>query len=747
MAIIKVGETYDTGSSHRVQIDAGRDGSIVALSSEHMSFVSRLEEDGSEVLLVPSASFGQFASGYVETLSDGRYALYTTNHFGLGYGSRVQILNRDGSAATEVINPMFEDEDRNGVGYTLTATNDGGFAFVWNDVSRSGDSFELSYPRDPNNGATSSATSAGYDVRVRYFDSTGTATAPSVVADDDVESVNGGTTSRRALDQYINDSQTLAGGGTALVYVDHRWVGKPGGGAQAEYQLSLQVSMPGNVGEPVKIDLGPLGTQFGEYPDSLTPEASANIVALPDGTFAVIWTENTYVAANVWGGYSYTGTQTVIRYFSAAGEPLTDQMTIVTRGTDHGNHGKYVWAEALSDGRIAIGYNVGISGVNGNGTLDAFVGVIGPLGSSLQTTRINETAAANTQFYTISDLAVRSDDTIELVFQDVDTGNHTVVERFAVGDAGEVVGNGSAVAEAIYGKAHDDVIFGLGGNDRLFGQAGRDSLHGGAGNDRLVGGLGDDRLLGGAGNDLIEGQAGADVMDGGAGLDTLVYALSEAGVQIRLDRGTATGGEAAGDRFTGFENVVGSAWKDVLVGDAAANGLQGRDGNDLLNGLGGNDVLSGELGNDIARGDAGEDALSGGDGADRLYGGEGNDSVWGDGGRDTLYGDAGADKFIFRNGDIGATITQADSIMDFDRAAGDKIVLRQMDADTRTEAAGDQDFAFIGTKAFSGAAGELRFEVLNGDAFLQGDTDGDGQANFFIRVDDMTSLIRSDIVA
>ncbi|HEX8257478.1 MAG TPA: hypothetical protein VF589_07580, partial [Allosphingosinicella sp.] len=572
MAIIKVGDTYDTGGGHEVQIDAGHDGSIVAAGTEHLNFLYRLDEDGSETSLVQTASFGQFTNGYVETLSDGRYALYATNHYGLGYGARVQLINRDGSPATEVINPEFEGgEDRNGAGYTLTATSDGGFAFVWNDISRSSDAFEVTYPPNPHNGGTSSTTYAGYDVRVRYFDATGTATTPSVVADDDVETANGATANRRALDQYINDSETLAGGGTAMVYVDRRWAGASGGGADQEWQLSLQISTPGNVGEPVKIDLGAFGTAFGTYPDSLTPSASANIVPLPDGSFAVIWTEDTFVAAPVWGNYERTGTQTVIRYFNAAGEPLSDQVTLVTRGTNHGNHRQTVWAEALSDGRIAIAYNVGVDGVNGNGSLDAFVGVVGPLGSSLEVTRVNDTAAANTQFYTIKDLAVRSDDTVELVYRDVERANNTVIERFAVQDVGEVVQNGSAGVDTINGGGFQDVIFGLGGADRLAGGGGRDNLHGGDGNDGLRGGNHDDRLFGGAGNDVVEGGAGADVMNGGAGRDTLSYATSDAGVAVRLANGAVSGGHAAGDSFAGFEDISGSAFDDRLSGDGGVN--------------------------------------------------------------------------------------------------------------------------------------------------------------------------------
>ena len=750
MAIVKVGDTYDTGGGHRVQIDAGHDGSVVAISPEHMSFMYRLEEDGAETLLATTSSVTNQSSGQVDTLSDGRYALYTTFHAGLGWGSRVQIFNRDGSAATDVINPMFEGgEDRNGIGYTLTATADGGFGFVWNDVSRSDESFAGTYPPDQNNN-TNFTVSAGYDVRIRYFDASGNPTTPSVVADDDVETINGATISRRASDQYVHDSQTLAGGQTAFVFVDTRWVGKQGG-AQVEQQLSLQISTPGNVGEPVKIDLGPFGTQFGEYPNTLDNGAGANIVALPDGSFAVIWTEPTYVPADVWGNYSHSGWATYARYFDAEGNALTDPLTIVTRGTDHGGHSKYVWAEALSDGRIAIAYNTGTAGANGNGTLDAFVGVLGPLGESLQVTQVNP-AATNTQFYTVSDLAVRSDDTIELVYNDARTQengvqlNHTVIERFAVQDGSEVVVNGNGFAQVMRGSFVDDVLFGLGGNDTLLGGLGRDSLHGGEGNDVIGGSEGEDRIFGGAGRDRGEGGGGADLLSGGADRDTLSYLISDGGVRVNLSNGITSGAHAAGDRISGFEDVYGSQHNDSLAGDAGANLLRGYGGNDVIVGFAGFDTIAGGEGADTLRGQAGNDRLAGGNLNDTLDGGGDHDFLTGGAGRDTLIGGAGRDFLMFDDGDASGISNQADVVIGHSRADRDRIHLRAIDANETEAAAGDQNFAWIGTGAFGGVAGQLRYEVLNGDAFLQGDTDGDGAADFYIRVEDVTVLGLADLV-
>ena len=59
---------------------------------------------------------------------------------------------------------------------------------------------------------------------------------------------------------------------------------------------------------------------------------------------------------------------------------------------------------------------------------------------------------------------------------------------------------------------------------------------------------------------------------------------------------------------------------------------------------------------------------------------------------------------------------------------------------------GDQQFAFIGDAAFSGAAGELRAYQDDANTYVEGDTDGDGVADFMIRLDGLHSLSGSDFL-
>ncbi|MBL4721421.1 MAG: matrixin family metalloprotease, partial [Alphaproteobacteria bacterium] len=191
---------------------------------------------------------------------------------------------------------------------------------------------------------------------------------------------------------------------------------------------------------------------------------------------------------------------------------------------------------------------------------------------------------------------------------------------------------GNALNNTLKGSNDANVLSGLAGSDTLLGEGGADTLIGGAGADRLDGGadvdtadysnagarvyarldLGqgffgdaagdqllnfenltgsrfDDILVGDGGSNVLAGGAGADYLDGGAGVDTVDYSTSTVGVTARLDLRQGFFGDAAGDRLFSFENITGSAFNDILVGDSNANDLTGDAGNDTLTGQGGDD--------------------------------------------------------------------------------------------------------------------------------------------------------------
>ena len=172
--------------------------------------------------------------------------------------------------------------------------------------------------------------------------------------------------------------------------------------------------------------------------------------------------------------------------------------------------------------------------------------------------------------------------------------------------------------------------------------------------DRLKGSPGDDELDGKGGWDWLEGGAGADTLIGGTGEDTASYQYSDAGVEVRLDDGTARGGHAEGDVFAGTKTIevvagdakpLGSEVPDIealiisniFTGEEEAEAeemeildiedLFGSAHDDILVGTYGANYLQGYFGDDVLDGREGNDRLYGGGGADALIGGEGNDTA------------------------------------------------------------------------------------------------------------------------
>ena len=372
------------------------------------------------------------------------------------------------------------------------------------------------------------------------------------------------------------------------------------------------------------------------------------------------------------------------------------------------------------------------------------------------------------------------------------------------GDSGSNTLEGGAGADALYGGAGIDtasyahsaagVQVDLLSGAATGGDAAGDSfisiesLIGSDHNDVLKGGNGSSTLSGGAGDDTLEGSAAADDFDGGAGFDRVLYTASSAGVMVDLQVGLGLAGDALDDLLINIEGLTGSNLADRLTGSGADNIFYGIAGNDILSGGAGADTLSGGAGADqldggsgidtasyytgsagvavdltagtASGGDAagdtltgienltgsnqGDDILVGTGGANVLQGWAGSDVLTGAGGKDALIGGAGADRFVYLSLADSAVGAGADRIADFSHGQGDKIDLSAIDADTG--AAGNQAFSFIGTAAYSGVAGQLRF--LSGGAVttIAGDVNGDGVSDFNIQLTGAIGLVAGDFV-
>jgi Ca2+-binding RTX toxin-like protein len=320
--------------------------------------------------------------------------------------------------------------------------------------------------------------------------------------------------------------------------------------------------------------------------------------------------------------------------------------------------------------------------------------------------------------------------------------------------------------ESVAGTSYNDTLIGNGDVNNLIARGGNDIVLGGAGTDpQLNGGPGD------------------DILDGGPGIDTASYNSEATGgvtVDLRIAGPQAVGGGLGIDTLISIESLRGSNFADTLIGDDQDNVLAGLPGNDILDGgLGidmasyapatssvtvnlakqnvpqlisaqeGNDRLigienvRGSIYNDRLTGNAGANLLQGGSGDDIVDGGRGNDTVTGGPGADVAKGGAGADVFLFLPGQI-ASGPVLDRIGDFNHRQGDTIDLSGLDA---VEGGGDDGFSFIGGGSFSSVAGELHC-VRSGRSFvLEGDTDGDGAADFAISLLGVRSLLQlSDFI-
>ena len=238
--------------------------------------------------------------------------------------------------------------------------------------------------------------------------------------------------------------------------------------------------------------------------------------------------------------------------------------------------------------------------------------------------------------------------------------------------------------------------------------------------DHLIGNSNDNVLSGLGGNDDLEGGAGADTLDGGWGVDRAIYSDSPEGVTVSLLWGSASGGDAEGDKLVSIESLYGSKYDDGLFGDNGANSLQGDEGDDTLLGFGDDDYLEGSIG---------FDSLNGGGGNDTLYGGSNGD---------TLVGGPGADTFLWvTNDESGGVLPSGDvdwanmdTVLDF-TPGEDKIDVASVDANTVDLPSSPDDnfmdaFTFIGEYGAGGftAPGQVAYVNDGINTYLLFNTDG-----------------------
>jgi hypothetical protein len=320
---------------------------------------------------------------------------------------------------------------------------------------------------------------------------------------------------------------------------------------------------------------------------------------------------------------------------------------------------------------------------------------------------------------------------------DTVTNSGSILGNIYLGDGLNKLTNTGTIGNNVIGGADRDVVTNTdtiggyidlrGGDDSYTGGSKVDLVIDNAGSDSVKLGSGDDWYR--AANDIIVAADGSDIIDGGAGRDMYDASLAFSGVVVNLDaiahdltpfdpgqasiaaRNAIVNGTK--DIIRNFEDVIGSQSDDVVYGSSAGNFIQGVDGADFLFGFGGNDTLLGGLGNDSLCGGLGKDMLNGGDGADH---------------------------FRFTSiKDSGIALAARDLIEDFESGI-DIIDLAHIDA-ISVNGAGDDTFNFIGGQSFSGVAGQLRVYATADGQIVEGDVNGDGNADFSIELYDPTHAI------
>ncbi|WMS43239.1 hypothetical protein RDV64_02220 [Acuticoccus sp. MNP-M23] len=363
------------------------------------------------------------------------------------------------------------------------------------------------------------------------------------------------------------------------------------------------------------------------------------------------------------------------------------------------------------------------------------------------------------------------------------TGSTPIVSIYPLSGETQTI-TGTAFADTFNGDQTstdaDQQFNGLGGDD---------IINAGGGNDTLIGGTGADAMTGGTGDDFYEvDNAGDTVFEfDGEGTDTVDVSLASYTLGANVENGIITYDETYSLSGNNLANdLVGGDNGGTLKGFGGMDTMTGGDGEDTLDGGGGVDWLDGAEGDDrylindqrdniedtgTSTGDAivtrttnvdlrdyigvekivmqkGEDlSLSGDDGDNVLRGNNGDNLIIGRDGRDVMTGGNGDDVFDFNNVSE-SSLSETDLIRDFEVATvegiGDVIDLFGIDA--KSTALFNNAFTFIGTDAFSMKEGELRYTNDGGSTYIEGDVNGNGEADLYIRLLGELTLSDADFV-
>jgi autotransporter-associated beta strand protein len=429
---------------------------------------------------------------------------------------------------------------------------------------------------------------------------------------------------------------------------------------------------------------------------------------------------------------SVTDNGTVVASFGAILENATNSSFRINGGT-------LLIGNAFNAANLFVHPGQGLTEINNNAILDTagFATTISNLDFDAGTIRTSS-GALNV---TVNDIFIAINAQNGAVEGTAGIDQFTINASFGFNLAGTAFNNWTGGIDLI-------TINGNSSNNALTGSNARDTINGFDGNDTLNGFGGIDTINGGNGDDVIQVSTSGSFLDGGANVDTLqilsnaITLASVSGFENIVMGGgssslTLTGAQFAGG-FDLFSTLSGTGTITVNLDPANtvmnARGMAVQLGSSInfnVNGSSGADSIklalgaSGNIGGGI-----GTDVIVGGDLVDAINGGSDIDKIRGGGGADVLTGGSGADVFKYRNASDSGLGAAADIITDF-VSGTDRINLTRID--TNPFLAGDQNFVFVDTVAFTNnGIAQIRWVDLGADLRIEADINGDGAADMHI---------------
>jgi Ca2+-binding RTX toxin-like protein len=321
----------------------------------------------------------------------------------------------------------------------------------------------------------------------------------------------------------------------------------------------------------------------------ISPETSeeTNVDDIPalgmQGDYSLTVQEGAYLRAN---GARSPG----VHVKSAASDPINNPTKLTIHGEVFSSRDAAIVTSGSAE--IVIGQSGTVRSLKGD--IDASTGSAVSL--SGKTTIQNAGSISSNSIYSVIGFDT-SDSTNQLKL--INTGSIVAIDSIyaltailASDNADEIV-NGGTIKGDVYLN---------GGHDRYDGRLGHMPdgwVNLGTGNDTAYGGTDDETFVPGTGDDLI---------DGGGGSDTIRF-FTDQSITVDLNKTDAQNTGQGMDTLINVENVVGAYLKDILIGNDAANMLDGGSGG-LLSGRGGDDIL--------IVGEASAISLEGGEGRDTV---------------------------------------------------------------------------------------------------------------------------------